>query len=172
MTTGLRPIGYEDRLSLVEHLTELRARLVVCIAAFLVCFGICFWQNGWILDTMNVPLEKTAFKKGSDDPFERAASYQQAQKRLYLQAAVLSRTLAREKQLSPAARAELAQFSRQAATTAAATPKATPKRPVTLGVGEPFTATFKVASYAALLLALPVILYEIYAFVLPAFSPR
>jgi sec-independent protein translocase protein TatC len=43
---------------------------------------------------------------------------------------------------------------------------------VTLGVGEPFTATFKVAAYAALLLAFPLLLYQLYAFVLPAFDPR
>ena len=46
------------------------------------------------------------------------------------------------------------------------------RQPVTLGVGEPFTATFTVAAYAALLLALPLLLYQAYAFVLPAFSPR
>ena len=44
------------------------------------------------------------------------------------------------------------------------------RRPVTLGVGEPFTATVRVAAYAALLLALPILLYQAYAFVLPAFS--
>jgi sec-independent protein translocase protein TatC len=43
---------------------------------------------------------------------------------------------------------------------------------VTLGVGEPFTQTIKLAGYAALLLALPLILYQLYAFILPAFSPR
>ena len=43
---------------------------------------------------------------------------------------------------------------------------------MTLGVGEPFTATFKVAAYAALLLAFPLLLYQAYAFVLPAFDPR
>jgi sec-independent protein translocase protein TatC len=32
--------------------------------------------------------------------------------------------------------------------------------------------TLKVAAYAGLLISLPLILYEIYAFVLPAFSPR
>ena len=42
---------------------------------------------------------------------------------------------------------------------------------MTLGVGEPFTATVKVAAYAALLLALPLLLFQAYAFVLPAFSP-
>jgi sec-independent protein translocase protein TatC len=44
--------------------------------------------------------------------------------------------------------------------------------PITLGPAEPFIATLKNAGYAALLLALPVMLYELYAFVLPAFSPR
>jgi sec-independent protein translocase protein TatC len=44
--------------------------------------------------------------------------------------------------------------------------------PITLGPAEPFTATLKNAGYAALLLTLPVLLYEAYAFLLPAFSPR
>jgi sec-independent protein translocase protein TatC len=39
-------------------------------------------------------------------------------------------------------------------------------------VGEPFTATLKVAAMAGLLLSLPLLLYEAYAYVLPAFSPR
>ena len=43
---------------------------------------------------------------------------------------------------------------------------------MTLGVTEPFVTTFTVAGYAALLLALPFLLYQAYAFVLPAFSPR
>jgi sec-independent protein translocase protein TatC len=65
-----------------------------------------------------------------------------------------------------------AQLAEDARATAAATPELSAKRPVTLGVGEPFTATFKVAAYAGLLLAMPLLLYQAYAFVLPAFSPR
>ena len=38
-------------------------------------------------------------------------------------------------------------------------------------MGEPLTATLVVAGYAALLLSLPLLLYQLYAFVLPAFSP-
>jgi sec-independent protein translocase protein TatC len=45
-------------------------------------------------------------------------------------------------------------------------------QPVTFGVAEPFTVTMTVAGYAAILLALPIILYQVYAFTLPAFSPR
>jgi sec-independent protein translocase protein TatC len=41
---------------------------------------------------------------------------------------------------------------------------------VTFGVTEPFTTTLTVAGYAAILLTLPVLLYEAYAFLLPAFS--
>jgi sec-independent protein translocase protein TatC len=39
-------------------------------------------------------------------------------------------------------------------------------------VTEPFVTTFTVAGYAALLLSLPFILWQAYAFVLPAFSPE
>ena len=66
----------------------------------------------------------------------------------------------------------LEELSRDARATAQATPPLSGKRPITTGVGEPFTATFKVAAYAALLLAMPLLLYQAYAFVLPAFSPR
>ncbi len=45
------------------------------------------------------------------------------------------------------------------------------KRPVTFGIAEPFTATLTVAGYAALALSLPVLLYQLYAYLLPAFSP-
>jgi sec-independent protein translocase protein TatC len=38
-------------------------------------------------------------------------------------------------------------------------------------VTEPFMTTLTVSAYAALLVALPIILYQLYAFVLPAFSP-
>jgi sec-independent protein translocase protein TatC len=166
----LRPVGHEDRLSLVEHLTELRTRLVVCLAAFLVCFGVAFWQNSALLHIMNRPLEISAFS--SSDPLTKAASFNDQQKKYYLQTAAVSRALAADKGLSATTRRELAALAKTAATTAAATPKATGKRPVTLGVGEPFTATFKVVAYAALLLSMPLLLYQAYAFILPAFSPR
>ncbi len=43
--------------------------------------------------------------------------------------------------------------------------------PITFGVTEPFTTTLTNSAYFALLLALPVIIYQVYAFILPAFSP-
>lgn len=41
---------------------------------------------------------------------------------------------------------------------------------ITFGVTEPFTTTMTVAAYGALVLSLPVLLWQLYAFVLPAFS--
>ena len=51
MATTLKPVGHEDRLSLVEHLDELRTRIIICVAAFAVAFGVCLWQDDFILDT-------------------------------------------------------------------------------------------------------------------------
>jgi sec-independent protein translocase protein TatC len=45
------------------------------------------------------------------------------------------------------------------------------REPITFGVTEPFTTTLTNSAYAAILLALPVLLYQLYAFVVPAFSP-
>jgi sec-independent protein translocase protein TatC len=172
MATALRPIGHEDRLSLVEHLDELRTRIIICIVFFLAAFAVCFWQNDRILDIMDRPLEKSAFHKDSNDPLEKSALYQQSLKQLSLQLAVVSREMARSDDLSPALKAQFLALSRQADRTAAAAPQAGARRPVTLGVGEPFTVTFKVVGYAALLVSLPFLLWQAYAFVLPAFSPR
>jgi len=172
MATALRPIHHEDRLSLVEHLDELRTRIIICLGIFVAAFAFCFWQNDRILEIMDRPLEKSAFHKDSQDPLERTAEFQQSLKQLSLQIAVLSREMARSGDVDQSLQARWAQLSRQAAATAADAPGKAARRPVTLGVGEPFTVTFKVVSYAALLLALPFLLYQAYAFVLPAFSPR
>lgn len=174
MATAIKPIRHEDRLSLVEHLDELRTRIIVSLVAFCACLAVCLWQNDAILDVVNRPLEKSAFSGGptSGDPFEQQANFAKEQKQLYLQLAVISRELGRSEEDNPRLRRMYEQLSRTASQVAAAAPDATPRKPVTLGVGEPFTATLKVAAYAALLLSLPILLYQLYAFVLPAFSPR
>jgi len=45
-------------------------------------------------------------------------------------------------------------------------------KPITIGIGEPFTTTLTVAAYFALLFTLPVLIYEGYAFVIPALNPK
>ena len=53
-----------------------------------------------------------------------------------------------------------------------AVPTNTARQPITLGVTEPFITTFTVAAYAAILISLPILLWQAYAFVLPAFEPE
>jgi sec-independent protein translocase protein TatC len=101
----LKPAQFDEHLTLVEHLDELRTRIIIAVLAFVVGAALCAWQNHEIFDLLNRPLP--------DD-----------------------------------------------------------RHPVTLGVTEPFFTTLTVSAYAGLLLALPVILYQAYAFLLPAFSPR
>ena len=43
--------------------------------------------------------------------------------------------------------------------------------PIVLGVAEPFTISLKIAFAGAVILAIPVLIYQIYAFVMPAFDP-
>lgn len=100
----IKPIAHDDRLSVIEHLDELRSRLIISLLAFVIAFSLTMWQNHLVLEIVNAPL-----------------------------------------------------------------PDGT--KPITLGPAEPFYTTITNAAYAALLMSLPVILYELYAFVLPAFSP-
>lgn len=101
----IKPISHEEELSLIEHLDELRTRLIVILAAFFVIGGICFWQNNIILDIVNAPL-----------PPEMV--------------------------------------------------------PATFGVSEAFMSTLTVSLYAALIILMPLLVYEVYAFVIPAFSEQ
>jgi sec-independent protein translocase protein TatC len=100
----LKPISHEDRLSVVDHLDELRSRIVISVLAFAAAMALCAWQNHFILEIINNPLPRGV-------------------------------------------------------------------EPITLGPAEAFYTTITNAAYAAILLSLPVILYQAYAFVLPAFSP-
>src|SRR5215218_3977995 len=174
MATRLKPIAHDERLSLVEHLDELRTRILICIAVFVVVGGICLWQDDRILKIVNEPLVEAQNKKPCDetrDPLEQADCWQQAQKHVNERLADAARALAASAGNEPELRNEAAALAGAAEAAAEATPRGSPRRPVTLGVGEPLTATLLVAGYAALLLTLPLLLYQLYAFVLPAFSP-
>jgi len=100
----IRPISHEDRLSVIDHLDELRSRLIISLIAFCVAWAFTMWQNDLVLEIMNAPLPNG-------------------------------------------------------------------QHPITLGPAEAFTTTLMNAAYFAVILAAPVVLYEIYAFILPAFSP-
>jgi sec-independent protein translocase protein TatC len=100
-----RAVKFDEHLSLVEHLDELRTRIIVSIAALVVAASLCFWQNDLLLDIANKPLPGDLV-------------------------------------------------------------------PITFGVTEPFMTTVTLSVYGGILLAMPVILYQLYAYVLPAFSPH
>lgn len=51
-----RTISHEDRLTLVEHLDELRTRIIICIGSLVLVTSICFWQNHALLKILNAPL--------------------------------------------------------------------------------------------------------------------
>jgi sec-independent protein translocase protein TatC len=171
MATTLRPIRPEDRLSLVEHLDELRKRLIICVVVFLASFGLCLWQGDVVLDIMNRPLERTAFKsdKTSKDPFERTAAFQAQLRRSAVASAAAFESLAAATE-DTATKKAYEELAAQNRLLARSVPPREARKPVTLGVGEPFTATVLVAAYAAMLISLPLLLYQAYAFVLPAFS--
>src|SRR5437764_3086502 len=176
MPRALRPIGHEDRLSLIEHLDELRSRLIVCALGLAVAFGVAVWQNHALLDVVNRPLERTtsaAAKRGSPGQLGDTARAQVAVRKALARGATAFEGLAHGGSLDPAQRQELLRAARSYDDAVAALPKRVPGRqPVTLGVGEPFATTLTVSFYFALLFALPLVLYQLYAFVLPAFSPR
>ena len=96
-----RRLGHEEEASLVEHLTELRHRLLICIAAIVPAFAIAYVFH--------------------------------------------ERLIQRLKDLLP---------------------EGTPL--VTLGVTEPFTTSLKVSFYAALSIVLPIVLWQVWAFLAPA----
>jgi len=53
MVSAIRTVGHEERLSLVDHLDELRTRLILCGAVLAVAFGFCLWQNHALLNIIN-----------------------------------------------------------------------------------------------------------------------
>jgi sec-independent protein translocase protein TatC len=100
----LRAAKFDEQMTLVEHLDELRNRIIASLAVLVVACGLCFWQNDLLLEIANQPL-----------PGDRV--------------------------------------------------------PITFGVTEPFMTTLKISIYAGILIALPVLLYQVYAFLLPALKP-
>lgn len=104
MSPRVKAVSHEDRLTLVEHLDELRSRLIVCVVVLGVALALCFWQNNLLLEIAQGPLPSNH------------------------------------------------------------------NRLITFGVTEPFTTTLTVSAYGAIVLSLPIILWQLYAYVLPAFS--
>jgi sec-independent protein translocase protein TatC len=102
-----RRLRHDEEATLVEHLGELRSRLVISLIAVALAFAFTYAFRHHLLDWLNKPLPARLHGK-----------------------------------------------------------------PVTFGVAEPFITSFMVSFYAALLIALPVILWQFWSFLAPAFEER
>ena len=173
----IRPVGHEDQLSLIEHLDELRSRLIICAVAFGVVFAVCFWQNDVLLDIINRPLEEATTEtrvESADGRLEGTAQFQTQLRSALAETSTALDELAKSSSAQDAGnREDLNRAADSLRDAVAALPETVPPRqPVTLGVGEPFFTTLTVSGWFALLFSLPLILYQLYAFILPAFSPN
>jgi len=164
----MRPVGHEDHLSLVEHLDELRVRIFVCLAALAVAFGFCFWQNHALLKLLGNP-----YAKETRGQVQRCQGFQG---QIWCAENLARANAEVDRYLAQALRSQSPGLSKALANQRAAAKPIPTSAPgntlVTIGIGEPFTATITVTLYFSLLLALPVILFELYGFVIPAFSPN
>jgi sec-independent protein translocase protein TatC len=171
MARRLRPIGHEDRLSVVDHLDELRHRLIICASVLVVAFGFCFWQNDHILSFLNSPYHKGQHTRAHNQIGGIAGGEAGERAQLIKMGDDFS-LLARQANV-PANQSALYAAAAQHATAAAQQlPKTNSDNPITIGVGEPFTVAITVSLYSALLISLPLLLYEAFAFIVPALSPK
>ena len=176
MATAIRTIGHEDRLSLVDHLEELRTRLIVSAIAVAIAFGVCLWQNHALLELINRPLARQTQKQveKGNGPLGQTALAQQGVLKVASEVQAIAATLANPaSKLPPATRAALAAEIPRLRVAVADIPRVPEgNKPVTLGIGEPFTTTLGVTFLFALVFSLPVVLFELYGFVLPALNPK
>jgi sec-independent protein translocase protein TatC len=170
----LRPIGYEDRLSVVDHLDELRSRLFFSVIAVFVVFCFCFWQNHALLGILN-----NALPHDANSALTNTDKQNQAEEQVFAEIGADANLITAGLEASKNVSGEAVLGARLLARDASAAPaklrkiiKTEKSKPITTGVGEPFTATLTVAAYFALLITLPLILYQVYAFVLPALHPH
>ncbi|HMD57079.1 MAG TPA: twin-arginine translocase subunit TatC [Solirubrobacteraceae bacterium] len=176
MARAIRTVGHEDRLSLVDHLDELRQRLIASGIVLAIAFGVCLWQNHALLKIINKPLTTQTRKQvanGEGTVGQAVVAQRAALHIAQTTQAALTLLAAPHSGLAPQTRAQLPPLIASLRRVAGSIPRTPPgQQPATLGVGEPFTTTITVALYFALIIALPFILYEVGGFVMPALKPN
>jgi sec-independent protein translocase protein TatC len=173
--TSIRKVGHEDELSLVGHLDELRTRLIMSLVVIGIAFGFCFWQNNALLSAIDRPLahQTQAQVRAGHGPLGATYTVAQSARDVAVQLDAVVRVLDSPGQRqTPAARTALhhvaASLDRDIGRLSA---PPTGDKPVTLGIGEPFTTTVTISLLFALIFALPFVLYQGYAFLTPALHP-
>jgi sec-independent protein translocase protein TatC len=169
--TAFGSVTHDDQLSAVDHLDELRTRLIVALAVIAVAFGLCFWQNHQILSLINAPLKHQTQEQARSGQGVLGASYrvQIRARDVARDTASLTKVLAARQ--PPSVRAQLTTIQRRLDNDAkqlSAAPQG--NNPVTLGIGEPLTTTAGISLLFALILSLPVILMQVYGFFMPALT--
>jgi sec-independent protein translocase protein TatC len=176
MAVAVRRVGHEEQLGLVDHLEELRRRLIVSLAVLGATFAVCLWQNHALLHLVNKPLASQTQKQVRAGHGPLGASYinQLDTRAVATQLAGLVGALERPGSgASAVTRASLRAIAPKLQRTIgklSAPPQG--DKPVTLGIGEPFTTTIGITLIFALILSLPVLLYQLYAYLIPAVEPR
>ena len=171
-----RSVGHDDELSLVGHLDELRTRLIVSLAVIGVAFAFCFWQNGRLLRIIDRPLahQTQAQVRAGYGPLGATYTVARSARDVAIQLnAVVGVLDAPSEHHTLAARTALENVSsslHRDIGRLSVPPEG--DKPVTLGIGEPFTTTVTVSLVFALILALPFVLYQAYAFLMPALHPH
>jgi sec-independent protein translocase protein TatC len=97
-------LGHDEEASLVEHLTELRTRVIISLVTVVAWFVVAFVFRHTVIDWLSRPLDG--------------------------------------------------------------------RKPITLSPAEPLMTSFNISLWAALALSLPVIAWQAWAFLAPAFQPR
>jgi sec-independent protein translocase protein TatC len=174
--TTVSPVDHVDRMTTVGHLDELRTRLIASLVVIGIAFGFCFWQNNRILHLINRPLahQTQAQVRAGHGPLGATYTVSQSARDVAVQLhAVVNVLDGRGQHQTPAARAELDHAARSLEGDIARL-SAPPEgdKPVTLGIGEPFTTTVTISFIFALILALPFVLHQAYAFLMPALHPH
>lgn len=54
----LKPVKHDEHLSLVDHLDELRTRIIYSLVFLAAAFAVCFWQSDVILDVAAAPCRR------------------------------------------------------------------------------------------------------------------
>src|SRR5689334_22655509 len=99
-------LGHEEEASLVEHLTELRTRIIICLVTVGGIWAVLFFGlRHRLIDWLSVPLPNGL-------------------------------------------------------------------KPITLSPSEPFMVSFNICFWTALALSLPIVLWQAWSFLAPAFSPQ
>jgi sec-independent protein translocase protein TatC len=130
---------------------------------------VCFWQSGRIEHLLNRPLNHLS--KVARDHISGTASNEVQERRQLLKAAGAAHHLGGY--LPRAAAGTLQAFVHHLTAAAAALPAHTPGEvPITTNLAEPFTVSITVAFYFALVIASPILLYQVFGFLLPALTER